>query len=63
MGDPIEEERRQLYTPPAPLDVWKGPSGTYPKSRTPSPPVEQVAKQRKRAIDADECHDPVRGDE
>ena len=68
VGDPIEEERKQLYNPPAPLDVWKSldpvlPKGTQPKSRTSCLPVEQVMKQRKRAIDADECHDPAREEE
>ena len=67
-GDPIEEERKQLYNPPVPLDVWKSldpvlPKGTQPKSRAPCPPAEQVMKQRKRAIEADECQDSARGDE
>ena len=61
--EPVDEERKPLLAPPAPLDVWKGPSGTYPKSRATGPPVKQVTKQRKRAIDADECHDPVQDDE
>ena len=68
VGDPIEEERKQLYNPPAPLDVWKCvdpvlPRGTQPKSKASCPPVEQATKQRKRAIEADECQDTARGDE
>lgn len=61
--EPVDEVRKPLLAPTVPLDVWKGPSGTYPKSRVTGPPVTQVTKQRKRAIDEDECRDPVQGDE
>ena len=57
------EGRKPLLAPPAPLDVWKGPSGVPPKSRAAGPPAKQVTKQRKRAIDEDECHDPAQNDE
>ena len=69
VGDPIEEERKQFHDPPAPLDVWKRvdpvlPRGTQPKSKAPCPPpAEQATKQRKRAIEADECQDAASGDE
>ena len=52
----------------ATLDVWKRvdpvlPRGTQPKSKAPCPPVEQVTKQRKWAIEADECQSAASGDE
>ena len=69
VNDPRDEERMQDHDLQATLDVWKRvdtvlPRGTQPKSKAPCPPpAEQVTKQRKRAIEADESQDATNRDE